>query len=43
MHVKNGWLYTRNEEMSGEKKEKGWRFYGLVGFGAIAMLSAGVW
>ena len=29
--------------MSGEKKAKGWRFYGLVGFGAIALLSAGVW
>ncbi len=27
--------------MSGEKKAKGWRFYGLVGFGAIALLSAG--
>lgn len=26
--------------MSGEKKAKGWRFYGLVGFGAIALLSA---
>ena len=26
-----------------EKKAKGWRFYGLVGFGAIALLSAGVW
>ena len=24
--------------MSGEKKAKGWRFYGLVGFGAIALL-----
>lgn len=40
---KNGWLYTRNVAMSGEKKAKGWRFYGLVGFGAIALLSAGVW
>ncbi|EFP72923.1 uncharacterized protein yfaA [Shigella dysenteriae 1617] len=29
--------------MSGEKKAKGWRFYGLVGFGAIVLLSAGVW
>lgn len=29
--------------MSGEKKAKGWRFYGLVGFGAIALLSAGGW
>lgn len=29
--------------MSGEKRAKGWRFYGLVGFGAIALLSAGVW
>lgn len=29
--------------MSGEKKVKGWRFYGLVGFGAIALLSAGFW
>ncbi|MFS9520999.1 hypothetical protein Q6278_05770, partial [Klebsiella pneumoniae] len=29
--------------MSGEKKAKGWRFYGLVGFGAIELLSAGVW
>ncbi len=29
--------------MSGEKKAKGWRFYGLVWFGAIALLSAGVW
>ncbi len=26
-----------------KKKAKGWRFYGLVGFGAIALLSAGVW
>lgn len=43
MPVKNGWLYTRNVAMSGEKKAKGWRFYGLVGFGAIALLSAGVW
>ena len=34
---------TRNVAMSGEKKAKGWRFYGLVGFGAIALLSAGVW
>ncbi|ABB62495.1 putative membrane associated protein [Shigella dysenteriae WRSd3] len=41
--VKNGWLYTRNVAMSGEKKAKGWRFYGLVGFGAIVLLSAGVW
>ncbi|MFW8120853.1 hypothetical protein, partial [Klebsiella pneumoniae] len=39
MPVKNGWLYTRNVAMSGEKKAKGWRFYGLVGFGAIALLS----
>ncbi len=29
--------------MSGEKKAKGWRFYGLVGLGAIVLLSAGVW
>lgn len=29
--------------MSGEKKAKGWRFYGLVGFSAIALLSAGFW
>ncbi|MFP1462676.1 DUF2138 family protein [Escherichia coli] len=29
--------------MSGEKKAKGWRFYGFVGFGAIVLLSAGVW
>lgn len=29
--------------MGSEKKAKGWRFYGLVGFGAIVLLSAGVW
>ncbi len=40
---KNGWLYTRNVAMSGEKKAKGWRFYGLVCLGAIVLLSAGVW
>ena len=28
--------------MSGEKKAKGWRFYGLVGFGAIALLSVAI-
>lgn len=29
--------------MSGEKKAKDWRFYGLVCLGAIVLLSAGVW
>lgn len=43
MFVKNGWLYIRNVVMSGEKKAKGWRFYGFVGFGVIVLFFVGVW
>lgn len=29
--------------MSGERKAKGWRFYGIVGVCVVVLLSAGVW